>query len=175
LTTRLTRTKAEAHEALYPALAKLTAQMEAMAARNPAARVPPAARAAAADLLFEAQQFGWNRGGRTQRPLPEPAADIGGLSTQLGQALALLDAFEAAHCIWNADLKCFVWETQGAPLPVRRLRQEPARPQLSERDKRRSEQRRLEIMRKIEAKAEDSYDLGYADASSGHEHRRAAR
>lgn len=175
MTTRLTRTKAEAHEALYPALEKLTAQMEAMAARKPAAPVPPAARAVAADLLFDAQRFGWNPPHRTKRPLPEPAADVGGLATQLGQALALLDAYEAAHCVWNADLKCFVWETQGAPLPVRRLRQEPARPQLTERDKRRSEQRRVEIKRKIEAKAEESYDRGYADASSGHEHRRAAR
>jgi hypothetical protein len=174
LTTSLPRQKAEAHEALYPALAKLTAQMEAVAARRPTAPIPAAARKIAADLLFEAQAFGWDRANRTRRELPEPAADAFGLASQLGQALALLDAFEAAHSHWNADLKCFVWQTQGTPHPVERLRPEPERAPQSATDKRRAEQRRLELRRLINAKVADGYDRGFADASSGHEHRGAA-
>jgi hypothetical protein len=122
-TPSLTRAKAEAHEALYPALARLVGQLEAMAVRKPAAPVPPATRAIAADLLFEAQAFGWNAAHRARRVLPEPAADIGGLATQLGQALALLDAYEAAHSSWNADLNCFAW-LLAEPLPIKRLRPE---------------------------------------------------
>lgn len=175
MTTSLPRQKAEAHEALYPALAKLTAQMEAVAARKPAAPVPVAARKIAADLLFEAQAFGWDRADRTQRELPEPATDAWGLASQLGQALALLDAFEAAHSHWNPDLKCFVWQSaRGGPHPIRRLRAEPEHPPQTAKDKRQSEQRRIELRRMIVAKAEESYDRGYADASSGHEHRGAS-
>ena len=165
----LTRQKAEAHEALYPELARLTRQLEAMAARNPSASVPPAARAIAADLLFDAQRFSAG----IRRGLPEIAEDIGGLVTQLGRALAQLDAFEAAHSAWNPDLKGFVWLLRD-PLPVKRLRQETAAVIKSAKDQRESDHRRREVRRLIEAKASDSYDQGYADASSGHQHRDAA-
>ena len=116
LTTTLTRTKTEAHEALYPELERLTRQLEAMAARRAGAPVPPATAAIAADLLFDTQRFMG-----TRRGLPEVAADVGGLATQLGRALAQLDAFEAAHTAWQPDLKCFAWLLR-EPLPVKRLR-----------------------------------------------------
>lgn len=129
LTTTLTRTKTEAHEALYPELERLTRQLEAMAARRTGAPVPPATAAIAADLLFDTQRFMG-----TRRGLPEVAADVGGLATQLGRALAQLDAFEAAHTAWQPDLKCFAWLLRD-PLPVKRLRQQtdipPKTPQSS--------------------------------------------
>ena len=159
--TPLTRQKAEAHEALYPGLARLTRQLEAMAARNPSASVPPASRAIAADLLFEAQRFS----GGVRRGLPEVAADIGGLVTQLGRALAQLDAFEAAHSAWSPDLKCFVWLLRD-PLPVKRLRQETAAVIKSAKDKRQSAFYRTELVRLMNAKVSESYDEGYRDASS---------
>jgi hypothetical protein len=145
----LTKTKAEAHEALYPALARLVAQLEAMAIRKPAAPVPAATRAIAQDLLFEAQAFTWNPPHRARRPLPEPAADVGGLATQLGQALALLDAFEAAHSVWNADLRCFVW-LLAEPVPIKRLR-----PQASVRKAARSSRAVEELRRKIAERIEE--------------------
>jgi hypothetical protein len=162
----LTRQKAEAHEALYPGLERLTRQLEAMAARNPSASVPPAARAIAADLLFDAQRFSAG----VRRGLPEVADDLGGLVTQLGRALAQLDAFEAAHSAWNPDLKGFVWLLRD-PLPVKRLRQETAAVIKSAKDKRQSDFYRSEVLRLMNAKVADSYDQGYADASSGHQHR----
>ena len=170
MTKPLTRQTAEAHEALYPALARLAAQLEAMAARRPTAPVPPAARSIAADLLFEAQAFGWHRPSRTRRDLPEPAADVGGLATQLGQALALLDAFEAAHSAWYPDRQCFAWQLLD-PLPVRRLRPETSAIVKSAKQQRESDHMRSELIRLMEAKVASSYDQGYADASSGREHR----
>ncbi|MEO7223780.1 MAG: hypothetical protein ABIY37_15025 [Devosia sp.] len=166
----LTRQKAEAHEALYPALERLTRQLEATAARNPSAPVPPAARAIAADLLFEAQAFGWNRPGRTRRDLPEPAADAGGLATQLGQALALLDTFEAAHSAFHPEHKCFAW-LLADPLPVKRLRPQSAAIIRTAKETRDTDHMRQKILARFDEKYEEGYDKGYADASSGHQHR----
>ena len=148
-TQSLTRAKAEAHEALYPALARLVAQLEATAIRRPAAPVPAATRAIAGDLLFEAQAFGWNRPHRAPRPLPEPAVDVGGLATQLGQALALLDAYEVAHSAWNADLKCFAWLLD-KPMPIKRLRPEPEVRATTQRTSRRVEEMRRKIAQRLE-------------------------
>ena len=160
----LTRQKAEAHEALYPELARLTRQLEAMAARNPSASVPPAARAIAADLLFEAQAFGWNRPNRTRRDLPEPAADVGGLATQLGQALALLDAFEAAHSAFHAEHKCFVW-LLADPLPVKRLRPQSAAIIKTARRKRDMDHIREKILGRLDERYDEGYQAGLRDAS----------
>ena len=168
ITPSLTRQKAEAHEALYPALEKLAAQVEAIASRKPAAAVPAATGAIAADLLFEAQRFlGLRRG------LPEVAADLGGLATQLGRALAGLDAFETAHSAWHPEQKCFVWLLRD-PMPVKRLRQVTHGVIKTARDLRLVEERRRKIMRRFEERFTDGYEAGYKDASSGHEPRPAS-
>ena len=166
----LTKTKAEAHEALYPALARLTAQLEAMAIRKPAAPVPAATRAIAEDLLFEAQAFGWARAGRTPRGLPEPATDIAGLATQLGQALAILEAFELAHASWNADLNAFAWHVEGTSMPLKRLRQMPAAPKQSPKDERRKINYRKEVLRRFDIKIEEAYERGLRDGLDSSQH-----
>jgi hypothetical protein len=165
LTNSLTKQTAEAHEALYPALARLTAQLEAMAVRKPTAPVPTAARSIAADLLFEAQTFGWHRLNRTRRDLPEPAADVGGLATQLGQALALLDIFEAAHSAWHAEHQCFVW-LLADPLPVKRLKPQSTAVVKTEKQKRRADEMRKKILGRLEEKYDEGYRAGLRDASS---------
>ena len=158
----LNRTKTEAHEKLYPELERLTRQVEAMTKRNPAAPVPPATSAIAADLLFEAQRFS---GGR--RGLPEIAADVGGLATQLGRALARLDAFEAAYAAWDPRLNCFVWALRD-PLPVRRLRQQSATMQTAQ-EERDGEAIRAKFMKRFTARIETAYEDGYRHATEGRE------
>ena len=165
LTPTLTRQKAAAHEALYPALERLTRQLEAMAVRKPGAPVPQATSGIAADLLFEAQRFSGVR-----RGLPEVAADVGGLATQLGRALAQLDAFEAANISWHPELKCFAWQLTD-PLPVKRLRQQSAALVTSRDDERHAEYYRQKLVERIELRVAEAYDEGYRHASTGREHR----
>lgn len=160
----LTRLKVDAHEALYPALERLTRQLEAMAVRRPAAAVPPATTTIAADLLFAAQRFSHG-----SRGLPAVAADLGGLATQLGRALAQLEAFEAAHSAWRPELKAFAWALLD-PVPVRRLRQQSAAAGTA-RAQREGEGMRRKLVKLIDAKVATAYDLGYRDASNGREHR----
>ena len=159
----LTRHKTAAHEKLYPELERLTLQMEAMCKRNPAAPVPAAAAGIAADLLFEAQRFAGVR-----RGLPEVAADVGGLATQLGRALAQLDAFESAHAAWHPELKCFVWSLRD-PLPVRRLRQQSSAMKTA-REQREDEGMRAKVSKLFTARIERAYDEGYEHASEGRPH-----
>ena len=157
----LTRARAAAHETLFTKLDALTRQAEAIAARRPAAAVPAETRAAAEALLYDAQlvlklshpkrRRLWGRG------LPAAAGTFAGLATQLGQALAGLDAFEAAHSRWNTDLKCFAWQLDGEPLPVRRLRPELLLAAGSERESREADMMR----RKIVARFEERYDEGF--------------
>ncbi len=156
----LTRQKAEAHEGLYPEFERLTRQLETMAARNPSASVPPAAHAIAADLLFDAQRFSAG----VRRGLPEIAEDLGGLVTQLGRALAQLDAFEAAHSAWDAERKCYVWLLR-RPEPVKRLRPVTSAGVKSAKDKRRVAEMRRKIMGRLEERFEDGYKQGLRDAS----------
>lgn len=156
----LTRQKAAAHEALYPELERLTRQLEAMAVRKPGALVPPATAAIAADLLFEAQRFAGVR-----RGLPEVAADVGGLATQLGRALAQLDAFEAANSAWDPRLKCFAWSLRD-PLPVKRLRQQSDSMKTAK-EQRESDGRRAKIVKLFMARVETAYEQGYRHASEG--------
>jgi hypothetical protein len=165
----LTRQKAQAHEALYPRVEKLTRQIEAIAARRPSAPVPPAARAIADALLFDAQAFA-----TAARALPALAPDVAGLATQLGQALAALDAFEAAHAGWQADLNCFAWRlASGATLPVQRLRPHVVETGRNRQLQREGARMRRELIRRIDAKFYDGYDQGYRDAQNGVPHQDA--
>ncbi|RYE08102.1 MAG: hypothetical protein EOP22_14960 [Hyphomicrobiales bacterium] len=157
----LTRTRADQHEALYPRLEAMAAQAEAMAARRPGAAVPPGVRVTAETLLYDAQRF---LPQRPARGLVVAAREMAGLATQLGQARAALDVFEAAHTAWHPELKCRVWITAGDPLPVRRLRPETSARFKSEKEKRRSTYLREEVIRRMIAKSEMAYEQGYEDA-----------
>ena len=168
----LTRERAALHEALYLQLERLTAQIAAIAQRRPEAPVPEATRAVAADLLYEALEFVEAPDRRRVRGMPEPAGDVGGLATQLGRALSRLDAWEAANSAWNADLKCFVWLLRD-PLPVAQLRPQTAAIVKSKAQQSRTDEMRRAIIRRIDARFDEGYDAGFADASNSRQHKDA--
>lgn len=124
----ITRQTAERHEALYPRLATLLRQAEAGANKRADAPVGDAMRRLAEAVLFEAGRFASG-----PRAIPPAAPDLVGLATQLGQALARLDAFEATHSAWHPALAAFVWSVQGTAMPIARLRPKanaPAHPDM---------------------------------------------
>lgn len=84
----LTPARAARHEALYPRIAALAKQLEAVARTRPGQEVSGPVRSLAEDLLFEAREFR-SRGER--RGLVAAAPDAAGLAVQLGQALAMLE------------------------------------------------------------------------------------
>ena len=170
MTISLTRAHAAQHEALYIKLARLTAQVTALAERRPDAPVPDATRIIAGDLLFDAHPFFATA--RRVRGLSEPVADLGGLATQLGHALSQLDAWEAANSAWNADLKCFTWLLR-EPLPVSRLRRENTAVVKTDRQQKEDDRRRREVYRLIDAKVEEAYERGLAAASNSPQEDRA--
>jgi hypothetical protein len=138
---------ARRHEALYLRLAALTRQTEASAIKRPDAPVGATLRRLAEDLLFEARRF---IGG--PRAIPAAAPDLAGLATQLGQALAALEAYEIGRSHWDPAIKAFVWTTDDpAPLPVKRLRQQAGSPRASAAQS--AEQRDIQrkLMRRINA------------------------
>ena len=115
---RVTHALAARHEALWLRLTALHAQIAAVAARRPQAAVSRRTISVAEALLRDAQVFL----GQSEA-LPMAAPDHGGLLTQLGQALAGLDAWEASNAEWRGALNAFVWKVEGdTPLPVQRLR-----------------------------------------------------
>lgn len=116
---RVTHALAERHEALWLSLAALHKDIAALAAKKPAAPVSEPVRITAEGLLSDCVPFIRRRSHR----LPVAAGDLAGLAVQLGQALAGLEAWEAANSQWRADLNAFVWKVKAAePLPVMRLR-----------------------------------------------------
>ena len=122
---RVTHALAARHEALWLRLAALQAQVMAVALRRPRAPVSAQSARVAEMLLREAGPF------LVPGAVPPPAAaDYGGLCTQLGQAIAGLEAWEAVNSQWHSGLMAYVWLVQGqAPLPVRRLRPRLAGPE----------------------------------------------
>jgi hypothetical protein len=115
---KVTHALAARHEALWLRLVALHRQVAAVAGRRPQAPVGRHTANVAEGLLRDALPF-LARGD----VLPMAAPDHGGLATQLGEALAELDAWEAANSAWRADLNALVWTVPGArPLPVQRLR-----------------------------------------------------
>ena len=164
----LTRDRAAAHETLFTKLEALTRQAEAVALRRPDAAVPAETRAAAEALLYDAgKMLGEHvhnaHPGRRKRPhrgLPAAAETFAGLATQLGQALAGLDAFEAAHIVWNVDLKCFAWQLgPDEVMPVRRLRPELLRAPEKDRHSKSADH----IRQKIVARFRERYEEGFED------------
>lgn len=118
--TALSPARAAAHESLFLKLSALRDQAEKTGIRYPDRAVPPATLAVAETLLAEAAGFVLRRGRRERLPMAAPV--WGGLLTQLGQALARLDHFEAQHTRWDKVANARVWVLPGHEVPVRRLR-----------------------------------------------------
>ncbi|MET3899443.1 hypothetical protein ABIB57_003398 [Devosia sp. UYZn731] len=127
----ITPQAAARHEALYLRLATMLRQTEAGANKRADAPVDDITRRLAEDLLFETRRFSGGSGA-----IPASAPDMVGLATQLGQALAALDAYEACHSVWDPALGAFVWSVNGpVALPIARLRPKanaPSHPDLVE-------------------------------------------
>ena len=115
----LTAAIAQAHERLLPRVTALLKQVERSAVRQPQAPVPAATRAVARTLFAEARKILGREAGLLAGAGP---ADLSALSVGLGQLAAGLEAFEAAHSSYSADLRCVAWDVPGAPLPVSRLK-----------------------------------------------------
>ena len=144
------------HEALYLRLASLARQAEASAARRPEGAVGDTTRRLAEAVLFDTRRFIGPRGA-----LPVAAPDLAGLATQLGQALAALETFEAQHAAWDDTLKCFTWSVRGhAKLPVARLRPKAAVGQTPQQAARMAELRQ-KLARRMDGHAASRYDAGY--------------
>lgn len=111
-----TRMLAARHEALLLKLTALHAQITAVATKRPQTPVCAHTTSVAEDLLRAALPF-LAKGER----LPMAAPDHGGLLTQLGQAMACMDHWEASRLRWDEQQKAYFWQVKG-PLPVRRLR-----------------------------------------------------
>jgi hypothetical protein len=163
---QITPERATLHEALFLKLGRLLQQAEAIAARRPSAPLPAETRAAAETLLYETERFLVPR--QRNRVLPPAADTFGGLATQLGQAVARLDAFEASHSAWNPQLKCIAWHApMTGALPVRRLRPEVVAVFNPEADKKRSAEIRRMIAGRMRERYADGYVKGVKDAQNG--------
>ena len=157
----ITVKRAEAHEALHLKLETMVRLAAGVGARQPLAPVPDEVRIRAESLLYDCRPFslvgGTARGGR--RGGVEPAAPTyGGLSAQLGEALAALDAFEDRHTHWDPALKCVVWRVNGPPLPVQRLNPTPAAPPPRDRQDTLIKRKLIDL---ITRGREGAYDNGY--------------
>jgi hypothetical protein len=157
---------AAAHEALYLKLGRLTRQVETLAARKPDAALPAEMRTLAETLLRQARQFPPR--GTLERGSIVKAGDLAGLATELGQGLAKLDLFEAAHSVWSVEHNCFVWKLrQDVVAPVARLRPKAVGFAKSAEEQRLDEHIKRELIRRINAKVSDAYEAGFADCQNG--------
>ena len=152
----VTKNLAPQHEALFVRLTALVEQSRATATRHPAGKVSDETSRTAKALLDEAKVF---RAPDGRNAVPAP--DWGGLFTQLSQALADLDAYEAGQTFWDAGQKCRMWLTMPEPLPVLRLRPAVKTPGTTKLLTRSGKDMRAELARMIKAKTDGAYREGY--------------
>nr|WP_314256224.1 hypothetical protein [uncultured Devosia sp.] len=113
------RETAERHEALWLKLAALHKDMLALGARKPAAPVSEPVRIEAEGLLSDSVPFSATRRNR----LPVAAHDLAGLAVQLGQAIAVLEAWQSQHTEISPLHQCLMWDLGGSSrIPVMRLK-----------------------------------------------------
>ena len=159
----VTRVRAEAHEALVLKLDALLTELRPLAVRHHASPVPAALGTLVEGLLFDARPFAPRQ---HREALPVAAPDYGGLVIQLGQALAVLDAFEVRHAVWSPQHAAYVWRLgRGDPAPVARLRPRLTRP--PEADRRAGDRMRDAVVRRIDAKVEEAYERGLEEGRRG--------
>lgn len=160
---RFTRRKADRHEALYVRFARLAKQIEAIALRHPDLPVPEATRIIAEALFYDLGAFlPAQRSGL--RPVPPAMA---GLASELSQALAALDVFEAANSQWHPEHKARIWCVDGDPYLVRRLKPNVSVRIRDSRQEAYSSRIREQLIHRMIAKQEEAYEAGYADAQAG--------
>jgi hypothetical protein len=168
------------HETLYPRMAALLKQAEAHAARHPKMTVDPRTEQLAGRLMLLARRLGHRRVERPALPAPSPAPlpvpappppplpvlSWAGLAAELGQAMAALDAFEAAHCVWDRRLGGYAWALpEGGRRSVARLRP-PVAPDgvdQEQSDRRKQEFTRMFMLRIQEAR-EEGFRIGLDEA-----------
>ncbi len=162
--TALTAAIALAHERLYPRVTALLKQVERSAGRQPKQPVPDATRAVAQSLFAEARKLL----GREVGSIANHAfRDLAALGVALGQLVAALESFEAAHSGFSARAKCILWRVAGQELPVARLK--PPGVEAGPRAEATPEQdrARTQLFKLIASRFAAGYDEGYRDASEG--------
>lgn len=161
------------HERLYPRLAALLKQVERVARQRAGAPVPEETAKLSRELCREAAKLlgregrgivvpqGSSSGGKAA-PL-----DHAGLAVALGQAVAGLEAFEAAHSGWSAQRKCTVWTLDGPPRPVLRLLPPGSEANPVKTRNPAAEEAKRDLMKLIISRYAAGYDDGYRQASEG--------
>lgn len=145
---------AERHEALWLRLTALHHDTAAIAAKKPDAPVSDTLRIAAESLLADAVPFL----PYPKMRLPVAAPELMGLSVQLGQALAWLDAWEARHAFWNAAMNCRCWRIGTGSLPVMRLRPQVTPPAVTPD----GTSLREKFLRQVEQRRSGDFERGFA-------------
>ena len=112
--------------------------------------MPEAVRIAAEAVLFEAEAF---RSRRRNRDLPTAAPHFSGLAAQLGEALAMLVAFETRHTQWNATIGETTWIVEGSIMRPRRLRPRPGSKAAARADAMARQEADLRAARMVELRA----------------------
>ncbi|WP_423065321.1 hypothetical protein [Devosia sp. CN2-171] len=169
MTTTLTEALIATHERLYPRLAALLKQVERVAGQRASTPVPEESARLARQLVGEAATL-LGREGRGIAVPPAnktPPLDHAGLAVALGQAVAGLEAFEAAHSGWSAKSKCTVWTLDGPPRPVLRLLGPGTEANPVETRNPEAERLREEVYRLILGRYSAGYDAGYRDGRAG--------
>lgn len=108
-------------ESLFEKLQALAREVERLAKRNPTGAVPEAIRVKAEALLFDSLGFRPGRRGE----LPVAAPHLGGLATQLADALAALVAYEQRHTFWDHARNLPRWQATRGVIFIKRMSPRP--------------------------------------------------
>lgn len=145
---KLTAARATRHEALYLRLQALHTQVAALAKTRPGEAALPLLAGVAEELLFACSEF---RAPGQRRGLVGAAPHLGGLAAQLGQAVAVLEGYEAAHTGWIEKRQHVVWLLgDGTQLPVQRLHPQAPPPSLAAVEGENMPQLRAKLARRID-------------------------
>lgn len=178
----LTPSLIDTHERLYPRLAALLKQLERIAAKRPRDMVPEATLQLAGRLCRQAAALIGKDGrsiiaalGAAKGPRAVPL-DHAGLVVVLGQAVAGLEAFEAAHSAPIDGVMCWQLGT-GESRPVARLRarsgtasqkQAGTKPQAARAGYSETPSKmRQVVLKRIIERENERYMQGYRDAKAG--------
>ncbi len=162
--TPLTPSLIASHERLYPRLAALLKQVERARGNL---LVPEETARVSRELCREAAKLLGREGRGIAVPPPNKPLDHQGLAVMLGQAVAGLGAFEAAHSGWSPKSKCAVWVIDGPPRPVLRLMPPGSEGKPVQSKDPQAGQYRRELYKLIMGRYAAGYDAGYRDAKEG--------
>lgn len=173
-TSTLTRESILAHERLYPRVTALLKQVERVAARRPSQPVPDESLKLARELCREAAALLGKdgRGIEVPRGAAAEGFDHAGLAVALGQALAGLEAFEAANSVYSAKYGAVCWMLpDGGMEPVSRLKpKERSKGPFggkTEAERAQDKEMHAKVVRRIIRRENYAYFQGYRDAQQG--------